>query len=259
MKRTYLLFLYLIFITGIFSCNNDIETQETFLESEIQTKSATLPYPLSTFVTVNALGSVDTEALNDRLEILQLIQYRGKWFKNLFKYASQSSRKISRIERAYIPYNALAAYDYTTRTIKFSPDNSYLGSSAFDEEFLHYIQDMQYVGGLAAYVNHGRPNIEFEAKLIQDCIGCCSTGTSFIGRGLWYYDYYEDWIYDLVNTQNPNFPSQNSVMTKKVSNLGYYEFMADYMPRDPSLSGKTINSTLRPEVLNYVYLNQTTN
>ncbi len=94
-----------------------------------------------------------------------------------------------------------AGYDPRTKTIIFK-DQLEINSTNLKEELFHAWQDVYYPGGITQYLNVGKVNIEFEAKVFNDIIEerdstCCwafseadnfPTNLSFE---------YINWIYDI--------------------------------------------------------------
>lgn len=99
----------------------------------------------------------------------------------------------------------LANYNPNNKSLKFRNYSS-ITSGNLKEEFFHSFQDAYYPGGTSQYMNTGRENIEFEAKVFKDII----TGLNEFGPFTAFFsidndevsqDYYS-WIYSVIN--NPS-------------------------------------------------------
>lgn len=64
---------------------------------------------------------------------------------------------------------APGGYNPRTKKVSFS-NNEDITSENLKEELFHAWQDAFYPGGISQYLNAGKVNIEFEAKLYQDII-----------------------------------------------------------------------------------------
>lgn len=104
----------------------------------------------------------------------------------------------------------------------------------------------------------GKPNIEMEAKIIEDCADLYGTAAAYYGAGPTYGDTYRNWIWDLVYNNSDNnkyFPSMNYVLTYKINNIGYRDFIEDLKKKSASYNYESINS-LNPILIDFIYKNK---
>lgn len=138
-----------------------------------------------------------------------------------------------------------AQYNYVTNEIIFRNSSSLEGNT-FNEEFIHFIQNHIYEGGITKYRDKGRINLEFEAKLIQDII-CQKYAPHLSGCGLLgahgeSAEAYIKWIEDLIKL--PSFPNYEIVKNN------YWKFMEGL--KDTPEYNKPIDTNLVPQLLNYI-------
>lgn len=129
-------------------------------------------------------------------------------------------------------------------------------SEALNEELIHHIQNITYMGGIAQYDRErgGLCNIEFEAKVLQDILCMMNTGAcAKLGATLQNGNDYSIWIGD-VCSWGQSMPSGTDLekKTAKAGNKGYWEFLKDFNndSNRPNYSSP-IKLDLKPEVINY--------
>lgn len=84
------------------------------------------------------------------------------------------------------------------------------------------------------------------------------TAAAYYGAGPTYGDTYRNWIWDLVYNNSDNdkyFPSMNYVLTYKINNIGYRDFIEDLKKKSASYNYESINS-LNPILIDFIYKNK---
>ena len=159
-----------------------------------------IPDPLDLILEDHGLTDADLEKLRGVLE--DLIGSSCA-YEELFDGLTSRNAKLS---FGYDPSTSTANYDYANKAISFR-DSDAITVSALREELIHAFQDLFYEPGLGAYRDHGRSNIEFEAKFMIDMMSmidgdgnCCSVfgnEASIRYEDLW--DEYRRWLLDITN------------------------------------------------------------
>jgi hypothetical protein len=246
-------FLYLSFIASLSSCTSEVDN---LMDSQIQntTRSVfeiSLTYPISSFAEKCTFTNNDLNELEGMLNLMQSYDYMGYVYNPLFEYTKSHGNKIVLIERN----NTLkkqGGYDPRTKKVMFGSTASI--SNVFPEEFIHFNQDNFYPDGTTQYLTRGKPNIEMEAKIIEDCASLYGSLSTLYGAGPTYSKQYEQWIWDFVYNSSKHFPSMNDVLTNKSSGIGYQDFIEDLKKKDPAYNYESIN-TLNPILIDYIYKN----
>ena len=105
---------------------------------------------------------------------------------------------------------------------------STIATNSIQEEFIHAAQDRVYFNGILQYAGkEGTPNIEFEAKIIQELIYCANGyGFGGLGAGPTHADDYTRWIMLLCEDGflDEKFPSLSEVLSTKYAGYGYYNY-----------------------------------
>lgn len=255
MKNFHLKFISFAILLLLASCTNDDFISSDSDNNVPLTRSTTsLSYPLNKIVTKNSLGTTDQNTVTSILGVLQG-QY-GDGYIPVFKKIS-TTNYISEIKRGNISGNAPASYNPTTNTITLKT-GTVIQKNYVQEEFIHAAQDRTYSGGIAQYVGTtGTPNVEFEAKIIQEIMFCVVDGGGFgsLGAGPVYSDEYIRWIVAICTQGSiDTFPSMSKVLSTKYSNLGYYDFLDYFKIKDSQYNKNTIYS-LKPQLIDYIYNN----
>jgi len=122
-----------------------------------------------------------------------------------------------------------------------------VGSMIYDEvglgeEFFHAYQDMYYSGGINQYVDKGRPNIEFEAKLFWDIVAT-KNGIPHTSLAIQDNDEYDKWVRNLTKggTQVPKWEEMQA---------RYVEFMRIFKVKAPQYNREEIPTMLPSAMLN---------
>jgi hypothetical protein len=116
-------------------------------------------------------------------------------------------------------------------------------------------QDSKYDGGILQYSDTGKPNIEFEAKLLQDLVcaiglgGCAYLGAGSIGSAL--NSDYDYWINNLTD-YGDSIPTYEQIMNYEYNNHGYWDFMESFKSSIPNYD-KQIDYDVSPVVLSEIY------
>lgn len=229
----------------------DYENVATPIEKSITSSN----YTLDNIVTIISLTTTEKSTVNKILNDLQTDPI-GKGYTSVFnKIATKKISKISRDGTRNVP----AYYVPSTNAIVLSKTTT-INQYSLQEEFIHAAQDRTYSGGINQYASTtGTPNIEFEAKMIQDLINTVSeVPFGYMGIGPTHDDDYIRWIIQLTEDGNLNlkFPSLTDVMNvkEKKSSYGYYDFMTCFKAKAESYNFAVIKS-LKPLFLDYVSKN----
>ena len=112
-----------------------------------------------------------------------------------------------------------------------------------------------YFNGILQYAGkEGTPNIEFEAKIIQELIYCANGyGFGGLGAGPTHADDYTRWIMLLCEDGflDEKFPSLSEVLSTKYAGYGYYNYMEFFKVKDPGYN-KGIIYSMQPSLLDYI-------
>lgn len=139
---------------------------------------ASLTYPMSSFINNVSLSLTDQGSVNSILEELQSNPL-GKGYRCVFK--KLTTKKVSKISRGDTG-TAPASYNAKTNEVLLKTGST-IATNSIQEEFIHAAQDRVYFNGILQYAGkEGTPNIEFEAKIIQELI-YCANGYGFGGLG----------------------------------------------------------------------------
>lgn len=132
---------------------------------------------------------------------------------------------------------------------------SIIATNSIQEEFIHAAQDRVYFNGILQYAGkEGTPNIEFEAKIIQELIYCANGyGFGGLGAGPTHADDYTRWIMLLCEDGflDERFPSLSEVLSTKYAGYGYYNYMEFFKVKDPGYN-KGIIYSMQPSLLDYI-------
>lgn len=152
---------------------------------------------------------------------------------------------------AYDRSSGVSGYYDVQKQTYFVNSNDNIKNS-FEEEFIHLYQNKTYTGGISQYANTGKPNIEFEARLLKDlvCIYNREKPCPCWGSGPLYSHEYENWLWTLTNHGN-SLITYESIMSHQYDGLGYWDFMADFCRRD-TVYNKPIKYDLDPIVIKKV-------
>ena len=251
-----------LFSSGIFalmflvSCSeNDLfpVTEDMSIAEVSPATRSSSTYSLSSIVSTISLSATDQSSVNKILNELQS-EPLGKGYKPVFKKIA--TKKVSSISRGNTG-TAEASYNPATDAISLKTGSD-IAATQIQEEFIHAAQDMTYSNGISQYAGKtGTPNIEFEAKIIQELIYCANGyGFGGLGSGPTHADEYSRWIVLLCEDGlfDEKFPSMSEVLNTKYSNYGYYDFMGFFKTKSPSYNYSIING-LQPIFLDYVNKN----
>lgn len=252
--------IFIILVSVLTACTSDLETvvssRSLGVEATTQTRAnASLKYQISDFTKKCSLSGSDLTEFNSILKLMQDDYATGSFYVPLFKRDLANGYKIVDISRSSSTINQ-GGYNPTTKKITFNETADI--SNVFPEEFIHFNQDNYYPGGTSQYVTKGKPNIEMEAKIIEDCADLYGTAAAYYGAGPTYGDTYRNWIWDLVYNNSDNnkyFPSMNYVLTYKINNIGYRDFIEDLKKKSASYNYESINS-LNPILIDFIYKNK---
>jgi len=202
----------------------------------------------------------------------------GEAYKNIIETAGVSFSDV----RIDPNLKGLGGYDPQTGALLFKSINS-IREEAFFEEFIHLSQDRLYIGGITQYNYKGRPNIEFEAKVIADLIRVQRGFGAELGKGpinikkinkpdgtFIYIDEtplnnsYEDWIKMLLKISPPlTFEKLDNCKIPIIAtdgnsyDYGYRDFMLNFRTKDPQYNKpynepKDVKPLLLMKVFNYI-------
>lgn len=125
-------------------------------------------------------------------------------------------------------------------------ENINVEDPAFIEELIHFMQDMTYDGGIYQYVDNGKTNIEFEAKVIQDLFNYTRDGIHFNKR---------DSIV-LINILDKDFAFidykkfLDSIGNRTMTNADYFNMLNKFNEYTTAISYKgSIKNNLNPLML----------
>lgn len=236
------------------ACSSDEDYLFNELEKTEYTRSTdavNLTYPLSSFITNVDLSSTDQSRLNEILSFMQTTL--GDGYNPLFKKLKSSP--IAKIYRGNTDGTAPAAYNPTSNVVILK-SGATVTDNMLEEELVHAGQNRIYTGGIAQYAKtSGTPNIEFEAKLTQDLISYVNGGAFSLGAGPNNYDEYSAWVMSICgDSDEPTFPSMETVLTVKEGSSGYYQ-MVDAFKTKASQYNYPVLTTLKPLYINYTHIN----
>ena len=163
-------------------------------------------------------------------------------YKSLYNWAMQNGIKFNIV--SIDPSIIQGGYDPNTENLTFISANAI--NQSLPEEFIHLIQDHLYPNGIAQYMNTtGEPNIEFEAKLLQDIEceiygGVGTLGCNFIGGS---DSEYNNWIDNLTN-YGKTFPSLDNFWDSKNNTYSnqYSTYLNSFIIYAPSYNTPIINN-----------------
>lgn len=252
MKYKYLSILAIALLFT--ACSSDEEYLVNKIEKTEHTRSTdavNLTYPLSSFITNVDLSSTDQARLNEILSFMQTTLRDG--YNPLFKILK--SLPIAKIYREETDGTAPAAYNPTSNVVILKTGTD-ITDNMLEEELVHAGQNRIYTGGIAQYAKtSGTPNIEFEAKLTQDLISYVNGGAFSLGAGPNNYDEYSAWVMSICDDSNePTFPSMDTVLTVKEGSYDYYQ-MVEAFKTKASQYDYPVLTTLKPLYINYTYIN----
>jgi hypothetical protein len=115
-----------------------------------------------------SLDAIGKEILEDEIAMLKR-EYCG------YKYMFGKIEGLFQLSNInYTPSTSFpGSCNSSTKTYSVQSNN--LITSSFTEEVIHFYQDCSYPGGIKQYSTAGKPNIKFEAKLLQD-LNCIQKG-----------------------------------------------------------------------------------
>ncbi|GHT77044.1 hypothetical protein AGMMS50262_17080 [Bacteroidia bacterium] len=175
------------------------------------------------------LDNTGIEKLNEILEEM-LDQCGYEYVHNFLKEGGFSFSNAR-----YSPNSTEGGFNPITKELTFKNSSSI--NSSFPEEFIHLYQDSYYAGGIAQYTNTGCPNIEFEAKVMQDiaCIirnGACDK----LGAGKKYPIKYMEWLFEITHN-GQTYPDYSDIMGlyPQCNYMNYWDFLEDFknIPNSP--------------------------
>lgn len=252
MKKKFICWAFSFSCIGmLLSCTSEMD-EITNIQNVAATRSVSaisLTYPISSFAEECIFADDDLSELESMLSLMQDYDFMGHVYIPLFEYAKSNGNKVSNIGRDS-NLSSQGGYNPKTKAIMFGIEASI--SNVFPEEFIHFSQDYYYPGGTTQYITKGKPNIEMEAKIIEDCAALYGGGCSYYGAGPTYAKQYEQWIWDFVFESTNNFPSMNDVLTHKESGIGYRDFVEDLKKKDASYNYESISS-LNPILIDFIY------
>lgn len=126
-------------------------------------------------------------------------------------------------------------------------ENINVEDPAFIEELIHFMQDMTYDGGIYQYVDNGKTNIEFEAKVIQDLFNYTRDGKYFKRRGCI--------VLTNILEENITFDGYidflKSIGNGTMANADYFNMLNKFNEYTTAISYKgSIKNNLNPLMLN---------
>lgn len=252
MKKKFICRAFSLSCIGmLLSCTSEMD-EITNIQNVAETRSVSatsLTYPISSFAQECSFTGGDLSELEGMLSLMQDYNYMGHVYTPLFEYAKSKGNKVSSIGRDN-SISSQGGYNPRTKAILFGTEASI--SNVFPEEFIHFSQDFYYPGGTTQYITKGKPNIEMEAKIIEDCAALYGAVCSYYGAGPTYAQQYKQWVWDFVYESASNFPSMNDVLTHKTSGIGYRDFVEDLKKKDASYNYESINS-LNPILIDFIY------
>lgn len=212
-----------------------------------------LVYPMTSFISNISLSITDQSSVNSILEELQGDPL-GKGYRSIFK--KLTTKKVSKIARGNTG-TAPASYNASTNEVLLKTGST-ISITSIQEEFIHAAQDRTYFNGIAQYGGKaGTPNIEFEAKIIQELLYCANGyGFGGLGSGPTHEDEYTRWIMLLCEDGlfNEKFPSMSEVLATKYAGYGYYNYMDFFKAKDPNYN-KGIIFSMQPLLIDYINSN----
>ena len=168
MKKKMFKFISCIAILFMVSCSGDdlLFSYEDDVTTRGLSGRASLTYPMSSFINNVSLSLTDQGSVNSILEELQSNPL-GKGYRCVFK--KLTTKKVSKISRGDTG-TAPASYNAKTNEVLLKTGST-IATNSIQEEFIHAAQDRVYFNGILQYAGkEGTPNIEFEAKIIQELI-----------------------------------------------------------------------------------------
>lgn len=205
---------------------------------------------MSSFISNVSLSLTDQGSVNSILEELQSNPL-GKGYRCVFK--KLTTKKVSKISRGDTG-TAPASYNAKTNEVLLKTGST-IATNSIQEEFIHAAQDRVYFNGILQYAGkEGTPNIEFEAKIIQELIYCANGyGFGGLGAGPTHADDYTRWIMLLCEDGflDERFPSLSEVLSTKYAGYGYYNYMEFFKVKDPGYN-KGIIYSMQPSLLDYI-------
>lgn len=133
----------------------------------------------------------------------------------------ESGKRISWIFLYEDEYGSVGAYDPKFDEMYFR--DVYVVPETFPEEFIHFIQDIEYHGWW------NKANIEFEAKFLQDLINVGTGLTAYRGMGAEHGDSYIEWVVNLYY----DYPHFYSEIMEGNDGLTYFDFLRDFSKANP--------------------------
>lgn len=253
MKKALFKFVSCVVFVLMTSCSGDdlLSSYNEGITTRSVSNRASLVYPLSSFVSNVSLSTSDQNSVSSILEELQG-EPLGKGYRCIFK--KLTTKKVAKISRGDTG-TAPASYNASTNEVLLKKTGSTITSNAIQEEFIHAAQDRVYSNGILQYAGKpGTPNIEFEAKIIQELIYCANGyGFGGLGAGPTHADDYTRWIMLLCEDGlfDEKFPSKSEVLSTKYAGYGYYDYMGFFKVKDSGYN-KDIIYTLQPLLVDYV-------
>lgn len=188
----------------------------------------------------NSLNNNDKKKLEEKIEEMR----DDCGYQELFNYAEQNGFKINDIK--IDPSYKYSGYNPVTNEIVFK-SSSEIDNNSFDEEFVHFIQNNMYPGGTSQYVDKGKINLEFEAKIIQDII--CGTTSPHVSSGCQYLggkgefvSQYAMWIDGIIRTGK--FPNYNQIQLEYWTYIEGLKVVPQY--------NTEVDESIQPLVLNFL-------
>ena len=252
MKKKMFKFISCIAILFMVSCSGDdlLFSYEDDVTTRGLSGRASLTYPMSSFINNVSLSLTDQGSVNSILEELQSNPL-GKGYRCVFK--KLTTKKVSKISRGDTG-TAPASYNAKTNEVLLKTGST-IATNSIQEEFIHAAQDRVYFNGILQYAGkEGTPNIEFEAKIIQELIYCANGyGFGGLGAGPTHADDYTRWIMLLCEDGflDEKFPSLSEVLSTKYAGYGYYNYMEFFKVKDPGYN-KGIIYNMQPSLLDYI-------
>lgn len=138
-------------------------------------------------------------------------------------------------------------YNPQKRQMTLQSENINVEDPAFIEELIHFMQDMTYDGGIYQYVDNGKTNIEFEAKVIQDLFNYTRDGKYFKRRGCI--------VLTNILEENITFDGYidflKSIGNGTMANADYFNMLNKFNEYTTAISYKgSIKNNLNPLMLN---------
>jgi len=191
---------------------------------------------LNKIVKTSNLTESQTTELAQKLQDWRL--FGGCYTKWILSYFVNQNKKFDFVAQQTYPTPA----SYVNGKITINVGSMVYDNVGLGEEFFHAYQDMYYSGGINQYVNKGRPNIEFEAKLFWDIVSSRS-GNGGTSLAIQDNPIYDKWINDLTHdgTQTPQW---EEIQPR------YFEFMNIFKVKAPQYDKEVIPTLLPSAMLN---------